>query len=116
MDLLGVLLDLGNFEPLVTVSQARFSDPDYDDKGLDLEPLYKHVRRLAPVASLVHAKSVDPASDGAALPDLPRALSIVAEAGYKGSISIEWEGQLGDPWERTAAIAEQVRAAFPHLS
>lgn len=114
-NLLGILLDLGNFEPLVSLSRARFTNPDIDDTGLDLEPVYEHIARLAPMASLVHAKSVDPASNGAPLPDLPRALSIMREAGYRGPISIEWEGNLGDPWERTAQVAAQVRAAFPHL-
>lgn len=112
---LGLLLDLGNFEPLVTLSHGRFADPDLDDSLLDFEPLYEAIARLAPVASLVHAKSVDPARDGRPLPDLPRALAIVRDAGYAGNISIEWEGHLGDPWERTAAVAAQVRAVFPQL-
>jgi sugar phosphate isomerase/epimerase len=115
-DRLGLLLDLGNFEPLVSLSHGRFADPDIDDTDLDFEPLYARIAKLAPVASLVHAKSVDPRRDGSPLPDLPRALSIVAEAGYTGNISIEWEGHLGDPWERTATVAAQVRATFPHLT
>ena len=114
-DRLGLLLDLGNFEPLVTLSQRRFADPDIDENGLDFEPLYDRIAKLAPVATLVHAKSVDPTRDGRPLPDLPRALSIVADAGYAGNISIECEGRLGDPWERSAAVAAQVRAVFPHL-
>jgi sugar phosphate isomerase/epimerase len=112
---LGLLLDVGNFEPLVSLSHGRFSDPNLDDTGLDFEPLYERIATLAPEASLVHAKSVDPARDGSPLPDLPRALSIVRDAGYAGNISIEWEGHLGDPWERTAAVAAQVRAVFPDL-
>jgi sugar phosphate isomerase/epimerase len=115
-DRLGLLLDMGNFEPLVSLSQARFFDPDVQDDGLDLEPLYAAITELAPIATLVHAKSVDPARDGTPLPDLKRALSIVAESGYTGSISIEWEGRLGDPWERTTAMVDEVRARFPHLN
>lgn len=115
-DRLGLLLDLGNFDPLVSLSQARFADPDFDDPGLDFEPLYSRVAAIAPYASLVHAKSVDPAKDGTPLPDLPRALSIVAGAGYSGDISIEWEGHRGNPWLKTAEVAAQVRAVFPHLT
>lgn len=114
-DRLGLLLDLGNFEPLVSLSHARFADPDSDDAGLDFEPLYARIAALAPYATLVHAKSVDPARDGTPLPDLSRALSIVADAGYTGDISIEWEGRKGDPWQKTAEVAAQVRAVFPHL-
>jgi len=115
-DRLGLLLDLGNFEPLVTLSQARFSDPDIDDAGIDFEPLYDRVAALAPHARLVHAKSVDPARDGRPLPDLERAFSIVADSGYAGDISIEWEGRKGDPWAKTAEVVAQVRAAFPNLT
>jgi sugar phosphate isomerase/epimerase len=113
---LGILLDLGNFDPLVSLSRARFTNPDVDDSGLDVEPIYAHIRKLAPVADLIHAKSIDPASDGRPLPDLPRALDIVKAAGYRGHISIEWEGRKGDPWERTANVVAQVRAAFPELA
>lgn len=115
-DRLGLLLDLGNFDPLVGVSHARFANANVEDVGLDLEPVYAAIAELVPFADLVHAKSVDPAGDGAPLPNLPRALSIVAGSGYGGSISVEWEGRLGDPWERTAAIATQVRTQFPHLA
>ncbi len=115
LDRLGILLDLGNFDPLVGISHARFTNTDVEDTGIDLEPMYAAIARLAPHATLIHAKSVDPARDGTPLPDLPRALSIVAASGYTGSISIEWEGRLGDPWERTCAIAATVRQQFPHL-
>jgi hypothetical protein len=82
---------------------------------MDFEPLYDRIATLAPHASLIHAKSVDPARDGTPLPDLSRALGIVAAAGYAGNFSIEWEGRNGDPWKKTADIAAQVRAAFPGL-
>jgi len=115
-DRLGLLLDLGNFDPLVSLSHARFADPDCDDAGLDFEPLYARIAALAPHASLVHAKAVDPARDGSPLPNVPRALSIIAAAGYAGDVSIEWEGRRGDPWEKTAEVVAQVRAAFPALA
>jgi len=113
---LGILLDLGNFEPLITISHARFSGENMADVGLELEPVYDKIARLAPVATLVHAKAYDPASDGSPLLDLDRALGIVAATGYQGSISIEWEGVSGDPWVRTGETVAAVRAAFPNLT
>ncbi|GGM62861.1 sugar phosphate isomerase/epimerase family protein [Microbacterium saperdae] len=110
---LGILLDLGNFEPLISVSHARFLGESPIDTGLDTDPVYDAIARLAPVAALVHAKAFDNASDGTPLLDLERALSTVASSGYSGDISIEWEGVLGDPWERTASVVQAVRHHFP---
>lgn len=55
---LGILLDLGNFEPVIAVSHARFAGKSVKDVGLDLEPVYNNIARLAPVADLVHAKGL----------------------------------------------------------
>jgi sugar phosphate isomerase/epimerase len=114
-DRLGLLLDLGNFEPLISISHGRFAGRELPTTGLDFSPIYESIARLAPVATLVHAKAIDPASDGSPLLDLERALNIVATSGYTGSVSVEWEGQQGDPWEQTATTLAKVRAAFPHL-
>lgn len=114
-DRLGLLLDLGNFEPLIAISHGRFAGKELPTVGLDLSHVYESVERLAPVASLVHAKAIDPAQDGSPLLDLPKALSIVAASGYSGSVSVEWEGHLGDPWDQTAATLASVRSAFPAL-
>ena len=111
----GILLDLGNFEPIAGLSHARFAGEDVDDTGLDLEPVYDKIARLAPVADLVHAKAYDPRSDGSPLLDLDRALGIVAKAGYAGPVSVEWEGAKGDPWVHTGETVAAVRAAFPAL-
>ncbi|WP_326761682.1 sugar phosphate isomerase/epimerase [Streptomyces phaeochromogenes] len=113
---LGILLDLGNFEPVATIGHARLTGKSFDEAGVDREPVYEHIARLAPVADLVHAKAYDPASDGSPLLDLDRALGIVAASGYEGSISVEWEGIEGDPWTRTAETVAAVRAAFPNLA
>jgi len=114
-DRLGLLLDLGNFEPLISISHGRFAGKELPTIGIDVSGVYENIERLAPVASLVHAKAIDPAADGTPLVDLPRALGIVAASGYSGSVSVEWEGQLGDPWEQTAATLAAVRSAFPAL-
>jgi sugar phosphate isomerase/epimerase len=112
-DRLGILLDLGNFEPLIGVSHARLAGAAPDDTGLDVSRVYEHIAMLAPVATLVHAKAHDPASDGSPLYDLERALGIVADSGYDGPLTIEWEGLLGDPWEHSARIVDIVRERFP---
>lgn len=108
-DRLGILLDLGNFEPLVSVSHARFAGETPDDAGLDTEPVYQKIARLAPEATLVHAKAFDLAADGSPLLDLDRALEILSASGYDGPISIEWEGLHGDPWVQTASVLKTVR-------
>jgi Xylose isomerase-like TIM barrel len=113
---LGILLDLGNFEPVISVSHARFAGTTIDDTGLDREPVYDSIARLAAVADLVHAKAYDPASDGTPLLDLERALGILAASRYAGPISIEWEGLTGDPWKRTHDTVTAVRSAFPALT
>jgi sugar phosphate isomerase/epimerase len=114
-DRLGLLLDLGNFEPLISISRGRLLGNPLPSDDLDLSHVYTNIERLASVATLVHAKAIDPADDGSPLLDLPRALRILAKSGYAGSISVEWEGVLGDPWERTAATLASVRSAFPAL-
>ena len=48
---LGILLELGNFDPVVTVAHARLCGERPDDADLDVEPVYGHIARLAPVAA-----------------------------------------------------------------
>lgn len=111
-DRVGILLDLGNFEPLVGISQARFAGQAPDDSGLDTGPAYDAIARLAPEATLVHAKAFDARSDGTPLLDVDRALDIVAASGYAGPITVEWEGVHGDPWQQTASVVDAVRERF----
>ncbi len=113
---LGILLDIGNFSPVQDVSVAKLSGKEVDDLAIDAEIVYDHIARLAPHAELVHAKAYDPRSDGTPLLDVDRALKIVADAGYTGSVSVEWEGQKIDPWTGTSATLDAVRRAFPALT
>lgn len=112
-DKLGILLDLGNFEPINELSAARFLGAEVDEFAIDTEVVYKSIERLAPFADLVHAKAYDPRSDGSPLLDTERALDIVAASGYDGDITLEWEGSEGDPWERIAHLHTLVRSRFP---
>jgi hypothetical protein len=109
VDGLGILLDLGNFEPLVTVSRARFMGEHPPTDGLQVEDVYRRIGALAGAASLVHVKAFDPGSDGSPLLDVDRALGIVDAAGYAGPFTIEWEGQATDPWDATAGLLDKVR-------
>ncbi len=110
VDGLGILLDLGNFDPLVTVSRARMfgQKPPTDD--LDVEEVYRRIGLLAGAAALVHVKAFDPRENGAPLLDVDRALSCVRSGGYAGPFTIEWEGQLTDPWVATGDLIAKVRS------
>jgi len=110
---IGILLDLGNFEPIQSVAQARFSGEHPLDSALETDVVYQRIAAIAPFADLIHSKAYDPVSDGSHLLDLEKALSIVAEAGFTGDIAIEWEGLNGDPWERTAETLAMTRRFFP---
>jgi len=112
-DRIGILLDLGNFEPLISVAHARLGGATPEDTDLDTSQVFESIAKLAPVATLVHAKAHDPASDGTPLFDISKALRIVADSGYDGPITIEWEGLLGDPWENTHRVVDVVRQHFP---
>jgi sugar phosphate isomerase/epimerase len=111
VDGIGLLLDLGNFEPLMTVSRARFNGESPATDHLQVEHVYDHIERLAPVAELVHVKAFDPRDDGSPLLDVDRALSTVQQAGYAGPYTIEWEGHRTDPWDATGDLIRRVRSS-----
>jgi sugar phosphate isomerase/epimerase len=111
-DDLKVLLDIGNFEPLLSLQRALMQG--HEAPSVDVTPVYGAIARLAPYAHLVHAKTHG--FDAAGRPlwlDVARALRVVHDAGYAGPISLEYEGSDGDPWEntrRTLALVEEVFA------
>jgi len=114
----GLLLDLGNFDVLgVAVMAVLFGGseggiaPLLDD--LDLTSLYEGIASLAGSAELVHVKvhEVDDAGDIRAV-DLSRAFTILADHGYDGPLTIEYEGVGGDPWAKTRRIVDVTRPRF----
>jgi hypothetical protein len=107
---LGILLDLGNFEPLVSVSRARFQGENPATNDLDTERVYDDIRLLASVAELVHVKAFDPRENGMPLLDVDRALRVAIDAGFAGPYSIEWEGHRTDPWEATGKLLGRIHA------
>lgn len=111
LDNLKVLVDIGNFEPLISLQMAMMQGRP--EPEVDVEPLYGAIARIAPYAHLVHAKTHGFDADGRPLRlDVVRALRVVRDAGYTGPISLEYEGNDGDPWENTRRTLALVEEAF----
>jgi sugar phosphate isomerase/epimerase len=117
----GLLLDLGNFDALLRPAMAMFFggedgarvDPGTLFAGVDLESLYDGIEALAPRAELVHVKSHVVDDDGTVgAVDLERALGILARHDYGGPLTIEYEGQGGDPWAKSRRVLDVATAAF----
>lgn len=107
-DNLKLLLDIGNFEPLLSLGMALMQG--LEPPEVDVTPIYGAIARLAPYAHLVHAKTHDFDAEGRPLLlDVARALRIIRDAGYTGSFSLEYEGNHGDPWENTRRTLALVR-------
>jgi hypothetical protein len=111
-DHLKALVDIGNFEPLMSSRMAVMQGGQPQE--VDLEPVYVAVGRIAMYAGLVHAKTHEFDDQGRPVGlDVVRALHIVLDTDYAGTISIEYEGNQGDPWEntrRTKALVEEAIA------
>lgn len=111
-DLLGLLLDLGNFDVVVQPALALLlggpeaASGDDPWQGLDLTPVYEGIEALAPRAELVHVKVHRVQGSEVGPVDVPRALGILAEHGYAGPLTVEYEGHGGDPWASTRAVVE----------
>ncbi len=94
---LGTLPDFGNF---------RIADGDWYD-------IYQGVEELMPLAKAVSAKSHDFDADGnESAKDYLRLLSSVRDAGYRGWVGIEYEGENApepDGIRATKALLERVR-------
>jgi sugar phosphate isomerase/epimerase len=108
---LKTLVDIGNFEPLLSVQMAIMQGREPPEA--DPTPLYGAIARIAPYAGLVHAKTHE--FDERGRPrrlDVVRALRVVRDAGYAGTISLEYEGSEGDPWENTRRTRALVEEAF----
>lgn len=109
---LKTLVDIGNFEPLMSMNFAKMTGKE-PPASTDLSPLYASLARIAPYAGLVHAKTHEFDEQGRPLNlDVVRALRIVRDTGYAGPISIEYEGEEGDPWENTRRTRDLVEEAF----
>ncbi|GAA4181891.1 sugar phosphate isomerase/epimerase family protein [Gryllotalpicola koreensis] len=108
---LGILLDLGNLEPMLAITHAAFTGAPVPTAP-DFAPLYAAISRLAPHAELVHAKSygIDATGRPSSF-DARAALEALAASSYAGPVTIEYEGEHGDPWQwtqRVTALAREV--------
>lgn len=112
-DHLGLILDTGNFEPMLSAAEARHAGQPLDETTIDFEPIYEKIAKLAPLATLVHAKAYDVLDDGTCGPvDLRRSLNLIRDSGFDGPITIEYEGQSDDPWTCTVRMVSLVRQVF----
>ncbi len=114
-DNVGLLLDLGNFDVLAAQVGAILMAPDAEAialmDALDLTDLYVALDALAPRAELVHVKVHHVADDGVIRAvELDRAFSILADHGFSGPVTVEYEGVGGDPWQKTRRVVEATRA------
>jgi hypothetical protein len=108
---LKTLVDIGNFEPLLSANMAEFQGKPRPT--VDPTPVYSAIARIAPYAGLVHAKTwrFDASGKPTDL-DVVRALGVIRDTGFPGPISIEYEGNVGDPWENTLRTKGLVEQAF----
>jgi sugar phosphate isomerase/epimerase len=108
---LKTLVDIGNFEPLLSMQMAIMQGQQPPE--VDATPVYGALAQIAPYAGLVHAKTHDFDQHGQPRHlDIVRALRVVRAAGYAGTISIEYEGNTGDAWENTRRTRALVEQAF----
>ncbi len=113
----GLLLDLGNFDALLAPFMTAFmsgGEVQFEDllPDVDLTELYVDMETLAPRAELVHVKTHYVDDDGAVgAVDLPRAIGILLRQGYDGPLTVEYEGNGGDPWAKIRQILAVVNEA-----
>ncbi len=83
-----------------------------DTGNFHTEDPYGAMARIAPYAANVHAKVVvTPAGQPSQAPDWGRIVGLLEEVGYRGFISIEYEGKA-PPREGVKVEAEKIRAAL----
>jgi sugar phosphate isomerase/epimerase len=123
-DACGLLLDLGNFDVLTApLMPLLFSGATGKPSGqlnlaevfagIDLTPVYDGIEALADRAELVSLKAHDISADGVVGPvDLERAMRILAAHGFAGPLSVEYEGNGGDPWAKSARVLDLARSVL----
>ncbi|MDR1264935.1 MAG: sugar phosphate isomerase/epimerase [Propionibacteriaceae bacterium] len=112
---LGLILDIGNAEPMIAANLARLAGKPLDEASLDFGPVYATVAQLAPYATSVHAKVHDLDEAGGFGPlDVPRALRSIVAAGFRGPVTVEYEGPaVGDErWPVVRRSLETVNSIF----
>ncbi|WP_413810786.1 sugar phosphate isomerase/epimerase family protein [Streptomyces sp. OE57] len=112
---LGLVLDTGNLEPVMSAVVEGFLAGREPGDLADATAVYEAIEALLPRAEVVHVKTYGFHPDGRSkVYDLDRVLAIIAGSGYEGPLTIEYAGFSGaaaeDAIKRTA---ELIRAAVP---
>lgn len=108
---LKTLVDIGNFEPLLGRQMAIMQGQTPPE--VDTSSIFEQIAIIAPYAGLTHAKTHEFDAEGKPQPlDVVCALRVVRDSGFTGPISLEYEGDVGDPWENTLRTKALVEEAF----
>lgn len=113
---LGLLLDTANFDTILMPLMEALRSPAGMEAAsldsLDLTPVYEGIGALAPHAELVHMKAHWATADGVSGPvDMSTVRGILSANGYSGPLTLEYEGQGGDPWTIVGAIIDRLTAS-----
>ncbi|WP_405846543.1 sugar phosphate isomerase/epimerase family protein [Streptomyces sp. NBC_01518] len=81
---LGLVLDTGNLEPIMSTAAEAFMTGREPDDLMDADPAYEAIQALLPRAEVVHVKTYGFHPDGhSKLYDLDRVLRIIADSGSR---------------------------------
>jgi len=108
----GFVLDTGNIDPVMTEVVAGFME-GREAKDVDAEETYRTIQSLLPRAEVVHVKTYGFKPDGTSkVYDLQRVVTLLADAGFAGPVTIEYSGADGaDADDAITRTIEIVRAA-----
>lgn len=100
------ILDTGQWTGSPGANQERTADPNVD--------IYEQIERTAPHAIHVRCKFYDISSGREKYLDYERIFQILKRVGYKGNVSIVYEG-AGDPVQDVRKAAAYLRTLVPTL-
>jgi len=109
----GIVIDTGNFNPVRAEGVAAIlENRDYND--VDATAAFEGIAKVAPRTALVHVKCHGLHPDGRTkVYDVPRALHIIRDAGFKGPLSLELEAvQADSTWEGIRDSLKMIEVAM----
>jgi sugar phosphate isomerase/epimerase len=118
----GVILGLENHDyltkidrmlPIVRAVDSPWFGVNLDSGNVDAPDPYAELEKIAPYAVNVQVK-VEVGTSGAKQPtDIPRLVSILAKAGFRGYVVLEYEAKP-DPYEAVPTYLRELRRAIEH--